>query len=128
MKKLNALMSEYFEGAERVSPAISVPRFLNLTEAKDLPIAPSRSEWELLENPSRLGRTFDFKSREQLRFFLDEILDHESVTGHMARIIIDQDAIIIEVYTHDVNDITELDTEYAEMADKIFADAMSAYE
>ena len=125
---LNAMMSEYFDKAERTAQTVYASRVFNLTEGSELPVAPSHSEWELLKEPSRLGRTFDFKSREQLKFFLDEIFDHEDLTGHQGKIIIDGNTIMIEVFTHDVNDITELDTEYSRAADEIYGDALSAYE
>ena len=42
--------------------------------------------------------------------------------GHFAKITADYPKVIIEVYTHEVNDITELDLEYAHEADQIRAD------
>jgi len=128
MKSLNTIMSEYFNTAQSNSSILSSHKLLNLREAPDLPVSPSRSEWEILEDPTRLGRSFEFKSREQLRFFLDEILEHEDNTGHNGKIIIDGNEIVIEVYTHDVNNVTELDTEYAAIADEIYLDAQKAYE
>jgi|3_EtaG_2_1085321.scaffolds.fasta_scaffold40741_2 pterin-4a-carbinolamine dehydratase len=125
---LNVMMSQYFNEADRAVSPIDASQIFNLREGVELPIAPSYSEWELLEEPSRLGRSFEFKSREQLRFFVDEIFEHEGRTGHEGKIIIEGNTIMIEIFTHDVNDVTELDTEYAETADEIYADALSAYE
>ena len=125
---LNAMMSEYFNTAEKTSQVSYASQVFNLMEGTDLPVAPTNSEWELLEEPSRLGRLFEFKSREQLKFFLDEIFEHEDLTGHEGKIIIEGNTIMIEVFTHDVNDVTELDTEYVGTADEIYADALSAYE
>ena len=128
MKNLNTIMASYFDETKRASPVRSVHKFINLREGIELPIAPSRSEWELMEDPIRLGRLFEFKSREQLMFFLDEILEYENVTGHNAKIIINGMIVMIEVYTHDVNNVTELDTEYAQTTDEIYTDALGAYE
>ena len=127
MKNLNTLMASYFDETERTSQLDNVGKFINLREAKELPIIPFRNEWELLEDPGRLGRLFEFKSKESLTFFLGEILEYENVTGHNAKIIIDGMTVMIEVYTHDVNNVTELDTEYAQTTDEIYTDALSAY-
>ena len=122
---LNTIMAAYFDTCEETPSARNIQKLL---EATELPIAPSRTEWELLEEPTRLGRLLEFKSREQLAFFLDEILEYENTTGHNAKIIINGMIVMIEVYTHDVNNVTELDTEYAETVDEIYIDTLSAYE
>ena len=128
MKNLNTIMASYFDETERISSLDNVGELINLREARELPIIPFRNEWELLEHPGRLGRLFEFKSREQLTFFLGEILEYENATGHNAKIIIDDMTVMIEVYTHDVNNVTELDTEYAQTTDEIYEDTLSAYE
>ena len=121
-------MSEYFSAAESTSHPGHPSQIFPLLEGTELPISPSRSEWELLKEPARLGRLFDFKSREQLKFFLEEIFEHENMMGHEAKITIEGNLVMVEIYTHDVNDVTELDTEYATTADEIYKDALSAYE
>ena len=125
---LNVMMSQYFNEADRTVSPMDASQIFNLREGTELPIAPSHSEWELLGESSHLGRSYEFNSKEQLMFFLDEIFAHEVRTGHEGKIIIEGNTIMIEVFTHDVNDVTELDTEYAETADEIYADALSAYE
>ena len=121
-------MSAYFEAAESMSSIQEIPKFLNLHEAIELPVAPSRSEWELLEGPTRLSRLFEFESKKQLAFFLDQLLEYEDTTGHSGKISIEGTIIMIEIYTHDVNNVTELDIEYAKTADEIYIDALNAYE
>ena len=50
------------------------------------------------------------------------MVQFEHQFGHFAKITADYPKVIIEVYTHEVNDITELDLEYAHEADQIRAD------
>ena len=86
---LNTMMSEYFNAAENLSRRMPASEIFPLMEDIKLPVSPSRNEWELLKEPTRLGRLFSFESREQLKFFLEEIFEHENMMGHQAKIIIE---------------------------------------
>jgi len=89
------------------------------------PIRPrqnSKAEWEVLEAPRRLARAYSFPSPTKLQNFISEILDYQRKTNHSGDIRIDHDKVMIEVYTKDLNCLTELDYEYAKMADLIYQD------
>jgi len=43
---------------------------------------------------------------------------------HDIKIVLESNTITIETYTHDMNDVTEIDLEIAKTADLIFKDAM----
>ena len=55
--------------------------------------------------------------------FVQDLLAFQEEFNHHAKITVDHPKVIIEVYTHDVDDVTELDKEYAASADEIRKDA-----
>lgn len=89
------------------------------------PIQPRKNlkiQWEVLESPRRLVRTYNFPDTKKLQEFINEILEYQNKTNHAANIKIDHNDVLIEVYTRDLNCLTELDYEYAKMADLIYQD------
>ena len=84
--------------------------------------AQSHLKWEVLESPRRLARSYTFNSQSKLQDFISELLDYQSKTNHSGDIRIDHSKVLIEVYTKDLNSLTELDYEYAKMADMIYED------
>ena len=57
-------------------------------------------------------------------FFVKELLDYETQVGHNAKIMIEGTHVTVEVYTHDLNDVTDVDRDYARMVDSIYEDAI----
>jgi len=95
-----------------------------------LPIAPLSSgaaiipvdRWETVESPKRMRKTYKFISNELRNAFVESIFDYEKKVGHNAKITVEEDKVTLDVYTKDVDQITELDREYAEYADVLFKD------
>lgn len=111
MKSVSGLMSEYFHDPKP------------LLESVNVPISASKSEWNVLDGPERMKRTFKLKKTEALFFFIEEILQFQERLGHHAKITIEANEVTIEVFTHGMQRVTDLDQEYAKEADLIFADA-----
>ena len=86
------------------------------------PVEPS--SWEVVSDPNRYMKKYEFDSSVLLKSFVNEILDYQENIQHHAKLTVDYRAVIIEVYTHDVNDITELDQEYTRSADEIYLDVL----
>jgi 4a-hydroxytetrahydrobiopterin dehydratase len=80
------------------------------------------SQWEVVSDPNRLMKTFEFESYFELKAFVSEVLSYQEQIGHHGKLTVNYRDVIVEVYTHDVNDVTELDKEYAQMADQIHQD------
>ena len=90
-----------------------------------LPVKPSPVlylDWETVEMPRRLTKTYVFSDRKKLGYFINELLEYEDSISHHAEIMIAHDSVTVEVYTKDLNCLTELDYEYAKMADAIHQD------
>ena len=122
---LKHLMTEYFDKEEQfynrsVSP---MPTLLR----EDVPVvAKDAFDWEIESHPNRLVKKFVFQSPIALRNFIGDLLEYEEETEHNAEIIISANSITIEVYTHYLEDITEVDQEYAAVADEIYKDSNDA--
>ena len=98
----------------------------NLNESivanSETPISPIESEWITFQNPERLSRSFLFDNYKLLRYFVDNILDYQEENYHHSKIIINYRTVTIETYTHNVNAVTEIDTELANFCDVLFDD------
>lgn len=83
-------------------------------------------EWHTVESPLRLKKIFDLEDSRVLKLFLNELIDYEDDHDHFAKLIVEGNKVTIEVNTHDIQTITQLDYDYAEYADALYADLMQA--
>lgn len=92
-------------------------------DTSSLPIVPKSLEgWSIQENPKRYSRVFKFGDETKFNSFIMDILELQSETQHHARLTIQYPQIKIDVWTHDLNTITEIDKEWCEKANDIFGD------
>jgi pterin-4a-carbinolamine dehydratase len=98
-----------------------------IKESMSLPIDPASSKWEILRNPDRLSRRFNFDDFRKMYDFISDILVHQEKMRHHALITIDHLSVIIESYTKDLNAITELDKNLADYADLVYEDVSYYY-
>jgi 4a-hydroxytetrahydrobiopterin dehydratase len=122
--RLIDIMDDYFDADP---PSSSVLPYHNLLKesvgAPEFPVCPVQTNtWEVVSDPNRLMRTFEFETAEELFSFLNEVLVYQEESQHHGKITVDHRKVIIEVYTHDVNDVTEVDKEYAQVVDNILQD------
>ncbi len=112
MKSVSGLMVEYFNNSQL------------LRESREVPITVKKSEWSVLEKPERFARAYEFpNSPDSLSFFVEELLQFQEKLGHHSKITIEKDKVTVEVYTHGIDRITDLDKEFAREADLIFRDS-----
>jgi len=123
MTSVAGLMKEYFDPRDPVGPSGDRELLYDglITEQK-LPIKPSKIKWTIEEEPERFVREFEFSNSQRLRDFVFEVLNYENEKNHNAKIIIESGSVIISVYTHTLNAITELDVEYTKAVNRIFRD------
>ena len=80
------------------------------------------SEKDPLRNIVRMSRIFRFEDLTARNWFLAEILENEKSNHHYGKILIEGKDVKVEVQTHDLNRVTELDQEYAAYCDDIWGD------
>lgn len=116
-------MGEYLH--ENASPS---PRPLNEmtswlpTASVECPVVPSEGAWETVTDPTRFQKKFQFSSQQEVIAFVNEVMAYQNNIQHHGKITIDYDSVMIEVYTHDVNTVTEIDQEYIHEIDNIHLD------
>ena len=88
------------------------------------PITPKGTGWDHLTDPNRLRRTFDIESSVSRRIFINDILNLADQTMHHIELHVLMEKVTIEIYTDQLNDITEIDFEYAKDIDEMYVDAM----
>ena len=111
--KVSDLMNDYFSGKKRQN--------LNLL-SESCPVVPHRETWEVVQSPERLRKKYVFSERPRLIDFLNGVFSIEKSLTHHGVIRVDHLEVDIEVYTRDVNRITNIDREYAKSVDLLHED------
>ena len=109
------LMEGYFDKKDRTL----------LTEQKvstsKLPVRKQKKlDWKVVDEPPRYAKKFKFDSHEKFLNFVVAILQYEDTVKHNAKITIGYPEIIIEIWTHGLESITDMDREYCREVDNIF--------
>ena len=122
---LTEMMHDYFEEADSTPANSSPPMPFSIPSIKtsEVPVRPvAKTDWEIGRAPRCLKKTFKFSKPAIMAAFLQELLAHEVETGHHGRLVCEFPHIEIEIRTHDLDDVAELDKEYAKTCDQIFED------
>lgn len=117
MKNLREMMSDYFEDTH-------VPKKQSLLSEHTMPVSPVACNWVVHTSPERFYREFVFQNQSQVLAFVTEVLRYQKEVNHSGTQKIEDNKVSIEVYTHDVNRITELDQEYRQHVDFIYRDVL----
>lgn len=116
--KLRQLHEEFLDKARR---PMDFGRLPVMPRGRDVPLVPS-ARWEKSNNS--LVKTYEFISKDLRNDFVRQILMHEEDVGHYALMTIREDTVMLVLQTKDVKQITELDKEYASVADELFKDVV----
>lgn len=122
---ISSLMKRYMDECDKRSESLvtpGIPRILR--ENSSLPLTPVENYWKVVDGPERLIRVYSFDSLQQRTLFLEYILEVEERDQHFAKITIEGLSVTIEVWTHDIDRVTELDKEYAKNCDNIYDDVV----
>jgi len=120
--RVSNLLREYFE--HEVPPQYFPREFSFDTRA--LPVVPkSENKWHVKQSPERLCRTYTFGDRRSARSFIEELMNYEDQRDHHAEIKCKGPVVTVEVFTHGVECVTEIDKEYANEAEGIYNDVCS---
>lgn len=80
--------------------------------------------WEIVDSPKRLRKSYKFMTNELRNLFVENLFEYEKTIGHNAKITIEESKVTLDLYTKDVDQITELDKEYSKYADVLFKDVI----
>lgn len=115
---LKQLHEEYIAVARRPMQFGKLPIVAKNVE---LPIIPTE-RWVRSGDPKVLTKTFKFRRHNDRDAFVMFCFKYEAEVGHHARLIIEADSVKVELKTHGVDQVTELDKEYATFCEHTFKD------
>jgi len=118
--KLSSLHESYIDLARRPMSFGRLPIHPSHGDTAIIPV----EKWRKVESPTRLRKSFKFMSQDLRNKFVEELFEYEKKTNHNAVITIDEEEVTLDVRTKDVDQITELDKEYAKFADVLFRDVV----
>lgn len=78
------------------------------------------NKWEV--NEKVLSKTFQFQRKGDKDKFVIALLEYEAETEHNAIITINGENVTLELFTKDLDKVTEIDKTYAKFADVLFKD------
>lgn len=112
---------------DTLTESVKSPDYLRMPSrsGSGMPVKVNRSSWEVLKQPNRFQKNFQFLDVGQVGQFVMNILEFEAETCHYGRITVEGLSVTILVWTRDLEDITESDREYCRMVDLIHTDTMS---
>jgi pterin-4a-carbinolamine dehydratase len=95
-----------------------------LSESQESPIVPKGTGWDHLTDPNRLRRIFTIENQCSRRIFVNDVLNLADQSMHGIIVRIRGEETEVEIYTEELNDITNMDFEYAKDIDEMYVDAM----
>ena len=120
MKQLQNLHEEFIDAARRPMTFGKLP--IRPIEGEVAIVAVNR--WETVKSPTRLRKAFEFRNQEGRNRFVKKLLAYEDETRHNATITIEEGKVTLDVRTKDIDQVTELDKEYAKYADVLYKDTV----
>ena len=93
-----------------------------------LPISPAATDTPIIATNSwvkkdnKIQKKYEFMSKEMRNEFVTQLFEHEEEVGHHAKFSVEEDSVTLTLQTKDVEQITELDKEYAKFADVLYKD------
>ena len=118
--KLQLLHEEFIDKAHRPMTFGRLP----VKPTEDGVAIVATEKWKKVESPTRLRKTYKFRTQQQRNRFVSELFEYEEETNHNATITVDEGQVTLDVRTKDVDQITEIDKEYAKFADILFKDVV----
>ena len=116
--KLSRLHEEFIDAARR---PMDFGRLPVMPRGRDVPVIVT-DKWKKSENS--LIKTYKFISNELRNDFVRQLLIHEEKVGHNATMTIQHETVTLTLQTHDIEQVTELDKEYAKAADELYKDVV----
>jgi pterin-4a-carbinolamine dehydratase len=91
------------------------------TRRVELPVVPM-DRWVKEGSPAHLTKTYKFRRQSDRNPFVLALMEYEEQVGHHARLTLDEDTVKVELLTRDIEQVTELDKEFAKYADDVYKD------
>jgi len=102
----------------------NIPDSVTVSNIDEVPLDPKVSSWETVTDNQKtyVRKTFYFSMTKHMLYFLSETIKKSDEMQHHPKMTIDHDEIIVELFTHDINDVSSQDLEIAKFVDEIYED------
>ena len=112
------LLTEYFQND---APTRQV---IKKSPCQNTPVEATPITWEVHTDPERFSKIFVFTTRKRMTDFVNEVLMLEDKMNHHGLVKIVNNEVTVEVHTHTINRITNLDREYTQNIDFVYRDVL----
>tara|TARA_A100001011_G_scaffold326930_1_gene350786 strand:+ start:953 stop:1357 length:405 start_codon:yes stop_codon:yes gene_type:complete len=107
----------------KISNALLGMKHFDSNPQSDIPISiEDNSEWVIATNPERLVRTYTFKDKKHVMYFVNELYKYQFEINHHCKIVVDNLEVIVETYTHGFDGITIQDKKIKKISDELYSD------
>lgn len=98
--------------------------FQGVRDIPELPIDAEETSWQEVTDYSKTSimKTFNFERDKHTRFFVNEILKTSEAMMHHPILSVERKKVKVELYTHDINEVSELDLKLSRFIDEIYED------
>ena len=87
---------------------------------RNLPVRKEQeNNWDTRDEPPRFYKKIKFKNHERFLNFIIALMQYEDEVKHNAKITIGYPDVIIQIWTHGLESITDMDREYCKEVDSI---------
>ena len=93
---------------------------LSASNEEELPLSVVESDWVI--ELDVMSRVYHVENRDHFSYFLNNILDHSKEVGHDPMMLINYPSITVKLKTHNLDEVTEIDLEFAKFVDEIYQD------
>ena len=112
-----------FDDLKYFGDTLSGSNIVKYEDSLDLPIVSSQeSEWEILSDPERMRRKYEFDDMKEVLYFVNELYKYQADLNHHCKILIDNLKVTVETYTHSFDGITESDLKIKKYSDELHGD------
>lgn len=96
------------------------------TTKDDMPIQPEEPSWDNKSDASKnyIEKTYQFHTHKHFLYFINEAIKKSYEMNHHPEMSITENQIVVTLYTHDINDITQQDLDLAKYYDDIYDDIL----
>ena len=112
-----------FDDLKNFGDSLTGSNIVKYEDSLDLPIASSKvSEWEILSDPERMRRKYEFDDVKEVTYFFNELYKYQFNLNHHCKILVDNLTVTVETYTHSFDGITESDIKIKKYSDDLYGD------
>lgn len=106
---------------EKARQPMSFGRLPVVAKDADVPVV-ATNRW--MKQNNSLKKTYSFRLSAERNNFLQQLMEHEEDVGHHTILLVSKEEVTVTLQTADIDQITELDKEFAKWLDELYRDVV----